>query len=110
MSTDVRGHCLFIFILEILITFRKKNYYTVRLGEFNRAVHETKEQEIRVKRAIRHPNYFKHYPLNNDIALLELETPATFSEKVGVACLPESGYEVPVNDPETKCFLTGECL
>lgn len=80
----------------------------MRLGDFDRGVNESKEQDILVKRAIRHPDYFRPYPLNNDIALLELERPATFNERVGLACLPDANYEVPIGDPETRCYITGK--
>lgn len=89
------------------IKSKKKHYYTVRLGEYDRWVNEAKEQDIPVKRAIRHPLYFMPYPLNNDIALLELERPASFTDRVGTACLPNLNYEVADNDPETRCYITG---
>ena len=88
--------------------FRKKNYYTVRLGDFDRGLNEPYERDILVKRAIRHPLYFVPYPLNNDIALLELEEPATFNSRVGTACLPNLNYELPVNDAGVRCYITGE--
>ena len=70
-------------------------------------MNETHEEDILVKRAIRHPLYFIPYPLNNDIALLELEKPATFNKRVGIACLPDLNYELPANDPDVRCYITG---
>lgn len=92
------------------INFRKNNYYTVRVGDYDRALNEHNEQEIRVKRAIKHPLYYIPYALNNDIALLELEKPAIFNDRVGIACLPSVNAELPVNDPNTRCYITGEWL
>ncbi|XP_028406521.1 chymotrypsin-like elastase family member 2A [Dendronephthya gigantea] len=89
------------------IKSRKKNYYTIRLGDLDRGVSDPHEQEISVKRAIRHPDYFTPHPLNNDVALLELEKPAKLNDRVGLACLPSSNYELPVNDPNTRCYITG---
>ena len=94
--------------LQLLWYFRKKNYYTVRLGDFDRVINETYERDILVKRAIRHPLYFVPYALNNDIALLELEKPATFNDRVGPACLPDLNYELPVDDPGVRCYITGD--
>lgn len=71
-------------------------------------INETHEQDILIKRVIRHPLYFSPYPLNNDIALLELEKPAKLNKRVGVACLPEVNYEVPIGDPNTRCYITGK--
>ncbi|CAB3987219.1 chymotrypsinogen B-like [Paramuricea clavata] len=89
------------------IRTRKRNYYTARLGDFDRLLNETHEHDILVKRAMRHPLYFTPYPLNNDIALLELGKPATFNDRVGTACLPDLNYELPVNDPDVRCYITG---
>ena len=42
--------------------------------------------------------------LDNDIALLKLNRPAPFDSNVGVACLPEHDFEVPVG---SECMITG---
>ena len=80
----------------------------MRVGDFDRVLNETHEQDILVKRVIRHPLYYTPYALNNDIALLELEKPVTLNARVGTACLPDLNYELPVNDPGTRCFITGQ--
>ena len=77
------------------------------MGDYDRVLNENYEQDILVKRAIRHPLYFTPYPLNNDIALLELEKPVRFNDRVGIACLPELNYELPANDPDIRCYITG---
>ena len=71
-------------------------------------MNESKEQDIAVKRAIRHPKYFMPSPLNNDIALLELETAASLNERVSVACLPEMNDEIKIGHPDTRCYITGK--
>lgn len=75
------------------------------LGEHDRSVKESSEIEIAVKRAIRHPDFNKPYPINNDIALLQLATPVELGSRINTACLPPQDYDVP---PITsKCYITG---
>ncbi|XP_067095744.1 chymotrypsin-like elastase family member 2A [Osmerus mordax] len=40
----------------------------------------------------------------NDIALIKLETPVTFSDSIMAACLPDAGFLLPHNEP---CYVTG---
>ncbi|XP_076019529.1 chymotrypsin-like elastase family member 2A [Genypterus blacodes] len=42
--------------------------------------------------------------IRNDIALIKLETPVTFSDTVMAACLPAAGVVLPHNEP---CYVTG---
>lgn len=41
---------------------------------------------------------------SNDIALIKLESPATFSDTIMAACLPAAGFVLPHNEP---CYVTG---
>lgn len=79
----------------------------MRLGDFDRVLKDSHEQDILARRAIRYPLYFSPYPLNNDIALLELEKPVKLNERIGTACLPKLNYEIPVDDPDLRCYITG---
>lgn len=76
------------------------------LGEYDRRTTETSENEIAVKRYIRHSRFNKPYPINNDIALLELVAPTKITSLINTVCLPSQDYALP---PITsKCYITGE--
>ncbi|XP_051983917.1 vitamin K-dependent protein C-like isoform X2 [Xyrauchen texanus] len=60
---------------------------TVRLGDYDRFKIEGTELVFTVKQAIVHPQY-NHLTVDNDIALLQLSRPATFSTYILPACLP----------------------
>jgi len=77
--------------------------WAVVLGENDRRNDGGFEQRINVKRYIPHPKY-NSYNADNDIALLELEHPATLNERVKPICLPEPD-ERPADG--TTCYLTG---
>ena len=61
------------------------------------------EQSIKVKRLFVHEG-FSYRHLRNDIALLQLATPASLSDKVNTVCLPEQGSRVPDGH---NCYITG---
>ncbi|XP_028402730.1 chymotrypsin-like protease CTRL-1 isoform X2 [Dendronephthya gigantea] len=79
--------------------------YKVILGEHDRGHGEGTEQTIMVKRYVRHPSYNKPYPINNDIALLQLDTPARITSRVNTVCLPPQNYKVP--PIISTCYITG---
>ena len=76
------------------------------LGEHDQRIEEGTENEIAVKRYIRHSSYNKPYPINNDIALLQLATPAKMTSHINTVCLPSQDYDVP--SVTSKCYITGE--
>jgi len=59
------------------------------------------EQTRNVKRLIMHPSYGR---LNNDIALIELDRPVMFTDRIQPVCLPEPTEQPAVG---SKCYLTG---
>ncbi|NP_001279076.1 vitamin K-dependent protein C precursor [Callorhinchus milii] len=61
--------------------------FRVRLGEYNRTIAEGTEDTIRVKTVHIHPN-FTLKTLDSDIALLNLEEAAIFSNYIIPVCLP----------------------
>jgi len=65
------------------------------------------EQGIAVAQIIIHENY--HFPLfrSNDIALINLASPAVLGEGVGLVCLPDSNHQLPFDDLNTRCWITG---
>ncbi|XP_026570231.1 chymotrypsinogen A-like [Pseudonaja textilis] len=61
----------------------------VVLGEFDRCSPEEKIQKLAVEKVFVHPNWDSG-KLNNDIALIKLATPATFSDTVSPVCLTDA--------------------
>jgi len=76
--------------------------FSVRVGEHNTRTTEGSEKEYRVKRVFQHPEYQRPTPINNDIAVFELEKPIQFNKYVSSVCLPDK--DVPVG---TDCYITG---
>ena len=72
------------------------------MGEHNTRTTEGSEKEYRVKRVFQHPEYQRPTPINNDIAVFELEKPIHFNKYVQPVCLPDK--DVPVG---TDCYITG---
>lgn len=61
--------------------------FRVRLGDYNRMRDEESEVMMRVVKAFKHPLYNVH-TVDNDIALLRLESPAPMSTYIVPVCLP----------------------
>ncbi|XP_038600392.1 vitamin K-dependent protein C [Tachyglossus aculeatus] len=64
-----------------------KARYRVRLGEYDRRKWEKTEQEFLIEQLFIHPNYSTRTS-DNDIALLLLNKPATFTKYILPICLP----------------------
>ncbi|KAG3277333.1 cationic trypsin-3-like [Ictidomys tridecemlineatus] len=73
----------------------------VRLGEHDIDVLEGDEQFIQAAKIIQHPNFHKD-TLNNDIMLIKLASPATFSARVSTVSLPTS-----CPSTGTQCLVSG---
>lgn len=66
---------------------------TVHLGDYDLTVdNETEHQARGVSRVLFH-SHFHPFLLANDIALLRLDRPASFSDTVRPVCLPTAGGE-----------------
>lgn len=57
----------------------------------------------RVEKVIAHPNYDSKTK-NNDVALLKLQTPLTFNDRVKPVCLPNPGMMLETRQP---CWISG---
>ncbi|XP_059201137.1 vitamin K-dependent protein C [Centropristis striata] len=74
-------------VLTAAHCLENNHIFRVRLGDYERHRKEGTEVTLKVVRAIRHPNY-ESRTVDNDIALMRLETPAPFSEYIVPICLP----------------------
>ena len=66
-------------------------------------IDEGTEQLLSLSKVIAHERFDENDDLDNDIAVLELRTPAQLNNKVGTVCLPTS--DVPAVG--TNCIITG---
>ncbi|KAL0966579.1 hypothetical protein UPYG_G00297040 [Umbra pygmaea] len=64
--------------------------FSVRLGDYERNHFEDSEVQLQVTKFFPHPNYNK-ITVDNDIALLRLASPVTFTKYIIPACLPGRG-------------------
>uniref|UniRef100_A0A3Q2Q5Z6 Vitamin K-dependent protein C n=1 Tax=Fundulus heteroclitus TaxID=8078 RepID=A0A3Q2Q5Z6_FUNHE len=66
----------------------ENNYkFSVRLGDYERMRNEGTEVLLRVSETFKHPKY-NSMTVDNDIALLRLQSPAPFSKYIVPICLP----------------------
>lgn len=72
-------------------------------GEYNLAQEEGHEQERKVSRTFKHPEYNQNI-VDNDIALLRLERPLKLTQRVWPACLPEQNEEL---EPDSMTTILG---
>ena len=99
-TTDF-GNILFEFVYSI---FSMKS----RLGAHYRVSGSVgTEQDINVAQIISHENYQRPKSFSNDIALLKLSKPASLGRGVGLVCLSNPSNNLPIDDPNKKCYITG---
>ncbi|TRY87416.1 hypothetical protein DNTS_013896 [Danionella cerebrum] len=82
--------------------FSQPDQWKVYLGLHNQE-ETSKSTERHVKRIIPHPKY-NHSNYDNDIALMELDSPVTLSKKIWPVCLPEATHDFPTGK---SVWITG---
>lgn len=65
-------------------------------------------QDFEIERIIMHESYKRPFGMSHDIALLKLSTPAQLNKRVALACLPDKSVDLPIDDINKKCWITGD--
>ena len=65
------------------------------------------EQDIGVAKIIKHENYDKPLRYSNDIALINLASPANLGKGVGLVCLPDTSNTLPYDNLSKRCWIIG---
>ena len=65
------------------------------------------EQDIRVAKIIIHENYDTPLKYSNDIALINLVSPANIGKGVGLVCLPDSSNNLTFDNITKRCWIIG---
>lgn len=110
MIVFLKRRYFFRFKTGLLIIFRyEKHYYEIQAGLFRLSFSPTAQSRT-AKYVIIHPNYVKQ-EMQNDIAIIILETPLLFNRWVRQVCLPALDTAGPEwkegPSPQTICVAIG---
>ena len=94
------GKNIYIFFLLCYSCFRLGAHYS-KYGTVGT------EQDIGVATIIVHENYRSPLRYSNDIALINLVSPANLGKGVGIVCFPDTGNQLPFDNLNKKCWITG---
>uniref|UniRef100_A0A3Q3A6Z4 coagulation factor Xa n=1 Tax=Kryptolebias marmoratus TaxID=37003 RepID=A0A3Q3A6Z4_KRYMA len=111
LNEDNQGFCGGTILNEYIILtaahcMNHSDYMSVKLGEFDTMVNEGREAVHKVDAVIVHYNY-KPVTYHNDIALIKLATPITFSSYILPACLPEADFAEKVLMRQQEGLVSG---
>ena len=65
------------------------------------------EQDITITKIIVHERYNSPISHSNDIALINLAIPARLGIGIGLVCLPDTSHQLPYDNVNKKCWITG---
>ncbi|KAL9959652.1 hypothetical protein ACROYT_G032992 [Oculina patagonica] len=77
------------------------NHYTIVAGDHDLSKKEVYEQNTPIEKVIKHPQYDAKTS-DYDLALIKLQSPLTYNNRVRPVCLPKFDFAV-----RTKCYVTG---
>ena len=87
---------------EIPLSFQASDL-TARIGEYDFRVQSSSERDYSVERFVMHENY-ERKTIQNDIALLKLNSKVKFSADVSPVCLPDRQMQV----EDQNAYVTGK--
>lgn len=94
---------LWLVFVHAFFSDQNPNKFIVTAGDYDMDVYEQSEQNFEIKRIVIYPGY-DDSTTNNDLALLELNSPLQFNGEISPICLPIAGFD-PIS--ETRCYATG---
>ncbi|XP_068744392.1 CUB and peptidase domain-containing protein 1-like [Montipora capricornis] len=80
--------------------------FKIWLGAHRREVKEDTTQEFNVIQIVKHENYSSR-TMENDMALIKLDRPAILGPGVGLVCLGDDKYHLPLDDLTNQCLISG---
>jgi len=75
--------------------------YGIIAGEHSLSGSEGHEQHMTIEKIITHPKYVPE-TYDYDLALIKLQSPLTYNNRVGPVCLPKFEFAV-----DTECYVKG---
>lgn len=90
-------------ITAVHCTFRHPKDSYIRLGVHNIADVDAGIRR-KIKRVVQHPEFYKPIDWNNDISLIQMDHPVTFTEYIQPICLPPPDLVIPNGTP---CVVSG---
>ena len=86
------AHCNSGLFGSLQVIFGKHNLKSAEVLTSDRGFIESSPVVRKAKRVVIHPNY-NHLTLENDLALIELETDVDYDQHIQPICLPEKGKD-----------------
>ena len=77
-----------------------------RLGAHRKEVKEDTTQEFNVIKIVRHKEYDSN-TMVNDMALIKLDKEAVLGPGVGLVCLGDDKFHLPLDDLNNQCLISG---
>ncbi|XP_033471399.1 coagulation factor X [Epinephelus lanceolatus] len=111
LNEEDRGFCGGTILNEYIILtaahcMNQSRYIYVKLGEFDVAVEHGNEATHQVETIITH-NKYRPDTYHNDIALIKLATPITFTRYILPACIPEADFAEKVLMRQSEGIVSG---
>ncbi|XP_078360339.1 CUB and peptidase domain-containing protein 1-like [Oculina patagonica] len=93
-------------VLTAAHSFEDDFNFKIWLGAHRRETKEDTTQEFSVAKVVIHPQY-NPISFDNDIALIKLDGKAVLGPGVGLVCLGDDAFHLPLDDLNHQCLLSG---